>query len=195
MYEVSVRSVNALGTYSEQTQGQITIAGGRPGIRAVKIKASANQFKVNTSGVALPATITLDADVGGLDGVVSWAVTSGTATLVPTGNQATLAYSDMTTETVVIRASLVQNGVTYSDALTIFKVRDGIAGVPGSPGTPGTPGSPGTPGTPATSGLLTLDVVALPADGSGNVTNYTGAFSSLMVFVGDQDDTTNGWSF
>ena len=203
VYEVSVRSFNTLGKSSPVTQGEITIAGGRTGLRAIRITASSPFFKVDAGGTATPATIQLAADTGALDGDLTWEVVSGGVTFtedVP-NKTITVAYADMTTESVVFRAYTEDRGVTFSETFTILKIRDGLDGTPGTPGAPGAPGEQGAPGTPgeagqdSVNGMLTNEVIALPADGNGNVQSYSGAFSSLMIFVGVDDDTQNGWTF
>ena len=197
VYHVQVTSTNALGNVSLAAQASITVAGGPSGVRALRLKASALSFKVPHSGSVTPASIDLVADVGGLSGSVTWTVTAGTATLSGTGTTRSLAYADMASETVTISASVVDHGQTFTDLITLFKVRDGAPGTPGDPGTPGSPGAPGDDGAPgesAYSAQLSLDVIALPADGSGAVTSYTGAFTSLVIFLGGTLQTV-GWTF
>jgi predicted phage tail protein len=193
VYEVKVTSTNALGNTSPAAQASIQIAGGPSGVRAVRLKASALTFKVSAAGVASPAVINVEAAIGGLSGPVTWSVTSGAATLVPAadGMSATVAYATMSSEAVTISVVVVDKGQTFTDLVTIIKLHDGL---PGDPGSPGDTGLPGDPGAPARSAQLSLDTVALPADGSGAVTSYVGAFSSLVIWSGDEIDAT-GWTY
>lgn len=194
VYEVKITSTNALGNTSQATQASIQIAGGPSGIRAVRLKASSSSFKVSSAGVATPASITIEADIGGLTGPVQWAVTSGQVSMLSVasdGLSATVAYADLTTEAATIQARVTDHGQDFTDLVTVFKVRDGA---PGYPGQPGEAGVPGDAGQPAVSAQLSLDVIALPANGSGAVTSYAGAFTSLVIWMGDTIDVT-GWTF
>lgn len=197
VYEVKVTSTNALGNTSPAAQASIQIAGGPSGVRAVRLRASASSFKVSAAGVATPSAITIEADIGGLSGEVLWTVPSGQINVLSIASDslsAVLAYTDLASEVATIQARVTDRGQDFTDLVTIFKVRDGAAGSPGDPGLPGDPGDPGDPGAPAVSAQLSLDVIALPADGSGAVTSYTGAFTSLVIWLGDTIDST-GWTF
>jgi predicted phage tail protein len=136
LYDVSVRSYNALGVLSAAISDSITLIGGKAGVRAVSLKSNAITFKVNNSGVSSPAAITLTANVGSLDeDLLQWEVVTGTATLTGTGLSRTLAYADAATDTVTIRASIEQDGETYADTMTLSKVFNGEQGEPGVSGT------------------------------------------------------------
>jgi hypothetical protein len=199
VYEVKVTSTNALGSVSPAAQASITVAGGPSGVRAVRLRASSLQFKVDAGGVATPASIDITADLGALSAEPTWSVVSGVATLTGTGLAKSLAYVDMVSETVTISVTVEELDETYSELVTILKVRDGLPGVPGDAGAPGAPGAPGDDGAPgadgsdAVYGQLSLDVIALVAEGNGAVTGYTGAFTTLLVFEGT--DLSAGWTF
>jgi hypothetical protein len=130
----------------------------------------------------------------------SSAVPSGQINVLSVANDslsAVLAYTGLASEVATIQARVTDRGQDFTDLVTVFKVRDGAAGSPGSPGQDGyqgQDGNPGAPGAPALSAQLSLDVIALPADGSGAVTSYTGAFTSLVIWLGDTIDST-GWTF
>lgn len=193
VYEVTVRAINALGNISAAVQRSITIAGGRSGVRGMRMRASSLVFRVSVAGLPTPSSITVEADKGGLSNPITWSVATGSATLTNDSAEEarTLAYADMATSTVTIEATVTENGSAFTDRVTIIKVFDGA---PGLDGEPGEPGEPGQPGVDAISAQMTLDSITLPADGSGAVTDYTGAFSSMVVFSGADIDTAN-WTF
>lgn len=203
VYEVSVRSVNPLGTISPAAQNSITLQGGPSGIRAMRLKASSLVFRVSTAGVASPSNIVITADQGGLQGDVSWGLASGTATLSGSGSSRTLAYADMATSAVVITASVEDGGQAFSDSITLIKVFDGLPGAagadgadgaPGAPGTPGADGAdgadgaPGAPGTPAKLLLLTATSQVFRISKTGEATpasiTFTAAGQNLAGTVG-----------
>jgi hypothetical protein len=90
-------------------------------------------FKVTTGGTATPANYAVEAKFSGqLRGTVSWSVVSGTVSAAgQSGNIWNISAGDLTTNTAVIRATLVYLGTTYSNEFTISKVFDGVAGVDG----------------------------------------------------------------
>lgn len=102
------------------------------GVRGVKVAADAAAFAVTNAGVATPTTINLTATLNGVNGTINWSVPFGTATLgSSTGSSNTLAYSNMTSKVITVRATVVDGGVTYTDNFTISKVVDGSTGTSG----------------------------------------------------------------
>lgn len=193
VYEVVVRSINGLGNVSPAVTGSIALAGGKSGVRAVRLKSSSLTFKVPTTGSPTPSSITITADTGALDDAgLTWTVTGGT--LTGTGTTRTLTYANMSADLCSVTASVTDGGATFSDTLTLIKVYDGAQGSAGAPGAAGTPGATGPTGAPAVSASVTLDSIGLPADAAGAVTSYSGASSSMVVFLGGTVDTTN-WTF
>ncbi len=193
VYDVVVRAINGLGNVSPAVQGTITLAGGKSGVRAVHLKASALTFKVPTSGPASPTSITITADCGALDEAsLSWSVTGGT--LTGTGVTRTLTYANMTADTAQVTATITEGGTVYTDSVTIIKVADGAKGDTGIKGDTGLKGDTGNPGADGVSAVMTLDSIGLPADTAGAVTSYAGASSTMLVALGGADDTSN-WTF
>jgi hypothetical protein len=90
-------------------------------------------FKVTTGGTATPANYAVEAKFSGqLRGTVSWSVVSGTVSAAgQSGNTWNISAGDLTTNTAVIRATLVYLGTTYTNQFTISKVFDGVAGTNG----------------------------------------------------------------
>lgn len=196
VYDVTVRAINALGNISPPVQRTISVAGGRSGVRGVRLSASSLVFRVAVDGEETPSYIQLLADKGGLSNPIAWSVAMGSAELTEHGEDfaRTLAYEHMTSSVVTIEATVVENETTYTDRVTIIKVFDGAPGVDGTDGEPGAPGEPGQPGADALSAQMSLDTITLPADGDGAVIDYTGATSSMVVFNGADIDTPN-WTF
>ncbi len=109
-----------------------------PAVKSLRLTAPSLQFKV-TGSAAAPSSILITATPIQIIGTVSWSITGGT--LTGSGAARTLSYSAMTADTAVITASLTENGKTYSDTITISKVRDGADGAAGAPGADGAAGS------------------------------------------------------
>lgn len=102
-----------------------------PGIggKALRLKADALTFRVPASGPTEPASITLTAERKGLlTGTVTFSIQSGTATLAGSGDTRTIAASSMTTDRIVVRASITDAVATYFEDVSIIKVLDGVSG-------------------------------------------------------------------
>lgn len=102
-----------------------------PGIagKALAVQASALTFQYPAAGGVAPASITFTAlRKGGLSGAVTWSVVAGTATLTGSGDSRSLAAAGLTTDTATIRATITDSVGTYSEDVTVVKVRDGAAG-------------------------------------------------------------------
>ena len=147
---------------------------GRDGsIKGLIIGADSQIFAVSKVGVASPSVITITARLSGLTGTPTFELTDGTALLAPSGNTATLNYSDMSTDTITVKASLTDEGITYDDSITLAKIRDGSDSI---------------------TALLTNETVTLPSDSLGVVSSYTGASTKMVVYIGILD-TTAQWVF
>lgn len=97
-------------------------------------------FKV-VDAVATPSSYAIEAKFQGqISGTVTWSVVSGTvsSTIGQSGNTWTLAYTDVTSDVLVIRATLNYLGGIYTSDLTVTKVFNGAAGEPGPAGASGT---------------------------------------------------------
>lgn len=68
----------------------------------------------------------------------SWTVVTGSATLTGTGDSRTLTFANMGSERIVIRASVNQDGKTYTTDAVVQKVKDGRNGTSGTNGRRGT---------------------------------------------------------
>jgi hypothetical protein len=128
-----------------------------------------------TGGFTNTSEITINADLSGLSGTVTFTVTAGTATLTPgaTTNERKLTFANMTSDSVTITASIVDGGTTFSDVLSLYKVYAG-----------------------STTPLMYLadENRTLPADSSGTVASFAGVTTTAAVYLGLVDDTVN-WTF
>ena len=107
-----------------------------PALKGLSITAPALAFRVANNGDASPTTIAITVNLQEIpaDTPITWAVTSGTATLTGSGLSVSLAYANMASDFVTIKASATVGGLTYSDSLSFMKVTDGSIGLPGSRG-------------------------------------------------------------
>jgi hypothetical protein len=113
--------------------------------KLILITSDSTAFKV-TAGVAAPAAIAMQCQLVGLTGVPTFSVT-GANRLIGDGLNRTLAFADVTADSVIVTATLVSGGITYTGKQTFFRLSDGTPGLAGTPGTPGTPGVPGIKNT------------------------------------------------
>ena len=94
-----------------------------------------------------------------VNGGISWTTIPAGVSLDESTNTLTITGKDLTSNSLVIRAS---NGI-YKDIYTIYKVFDGVDGTPGNPG------------TPAPIAFLTNENISFSANASGQValTSFT----------------------
>jgi hypothetical protein len=140
--------------------------------KILTLSASSQLFQIPKTGSVSPASITIDAILSGtLTGAPTFTVTSGTATLTTVNStRRTLTYANMSSDTVTITASLVSDGTTYTDAITIVKVREG---------------------TDTIMAFLTNESCTLAASSSGAVSDFSSASTTIRIFVGATDDSAN----
>lgn len=114
-------------------------------VREITLSPSTGVFKTDASGgTTTPTSITLTLTRKYVTGTATFSVIEGTATLTGTGDTRTLTFANMSSERVVIRATVVFNSVTYTANSTIVKVKDGTAGTNGANGTNGVDGRRGS---------------------------------------------------
>jgi len=109
------------------------------GARGVSVVADTTSFKV-ASGSPTPSTINFTATLNGVNGTVVWSVVYGTATLTPSGTTCALAYANMSSNVITVRATVTDGGVPWSGNITITKVSDGATGATGDAGATGAAG-------------------------------------------------------
>lgn len=154
-------------------------------------------FNVSNTGVGSPAVITFTAKPLNIPVAATLTVTSGTATLGGSGNVRTLAYTNMTTDSVTVTATVTFQGVTYTAISIVSKVRQGQDGATGTPGTSGTAArvaytlvnSSSLNSTP-TSANVSGD--SLPATGTWGETNAWQATSPTSYAAGQSVWLSNG---
>jgi hypothetical protein len=142
------------------------------GTKMVSFDATSQVFQIAKTGTVSPASTTLKASLRNLTNTPVVTVTAGTITssLTLVGGQLTINNANMTTDSATLRLTVVQDGVTYTDDVTLVKVREGADAIVG---------------------FLTNESHTVPADYLGNVTSYTGAGGSFKVFSGTTDITTS----
>lgn len=114
-------------------------------VREIILSPSTGVFKTDASGgTTTPTSITLTLTRKYVTGTATFTVIEGTATLTGSGDTRTLTFANMSSERVVIRATVVFNSVTYTANSTIVKVKDGTAGTNGANGTNGVDGRRGS---------------------------------------------------
>jgi len=134
----------------------------------MSMSASSQVFQISKSNTVTPSSITFTAKPNNVTGA-NYTVTSGTATLTSVaGNNATLTYANLTTDTATIRVA--DNTNTYADTITVIKVREGVDSL---------------------SGILTNDSVTVPASSAGVVSSYSSATGSFIVYYGSANVTTS----
>jgi hypothetical protein len=136
--------------------------------KLMSMSATSQVFQISKANVASPSSISLKAIRNNITGA-TFSVISGTATLTGvSGDDATLTFANMSTDVVTIR--VIDGTSTYSDTITIVKVREGIDAI---------------------SGYLTNESVTLPADTAGTIISYSGASGSFIVYYGAVDVTAS----
>jgi hypothetical protein len=111
--------VNDRDVLMQATTPRVVSGGASKGII---LSASSSAFQVSTAGVGSPSSITLTAALIGIAGAAVTFSTSPTTTLGVSGNVATLAYANMSANSVAVTATVVDGGVTYSNTQTITKL-------------------------------------------------------------------------
>jgi hypothetical protein len=159
-----------------------------PALKAIKLSAPSSTFQVTTAGVASPASILLTASLVQVTGAIAFSVLAGTGTLTSvTGTTATLLYANMISDSITIRAQVVEAGITYTADVTIAKVRDGVAGA-GARNAYLVQSQAAT--TPAVSPNPTTGTSSVPTGWSGTYTQ-PGAGQSAWGIDGTYDATAN----
>lgn len=141
------------------------------GTKMAFLSATTQVFQIAKSGTVSPATTVITAELKNLTNTPTLIVVSGTVTPVPAlvGGVVTIPYADLKTDAATIRLTVVQDGKTYTDEVTIVKVREGIDGL---------------------IGFITNESHTLSSDYLGNVLAYTGASGEFKVFQGVNDITS-----
>jgi hypothetical protein len=97
-----------------------------PALKAILLTAPSTVFQVASGPVVSPTSIVLTATLRQVVGTITFSVISGTATLTnQTTNTVTLFPDNMVSNSATIRASVVENGVTYTSDFTVAKTVDG----------------------------------------------------------------------
>lgn len=144
--------------------------------KAIYLRPDSQVFQIAKSGTVSPATIKFTPELRNVTGTQVWEVTAGTATLTDgTGEDAgkkILTFANMGTDTVTVKMTITMNDVEYFDYVTIAKLREGSDTI---------------------NALLSNESHTLPADSSGLVSTYSGAGTTLKIYIGTVD-TTAQWA-
>lgn len=140
------------------------------GTKLVLLQATAQVFQIPKVGPIVPASSVLTALVKNIVGTVTLSVISGTITPAPAlvGGTVTILPGNMVTDTATLRISVTENAITYTDEVTLVKVKEGADGI---------------------TGLLTNESHNIPADQLGNVLSYSGCGGTFKMYQGNTDIT------
>ena len=98
------------------------VSGLSAAIKRLTITSSANTF-IGSTGTTSPASITLTAErQAGLTGSVVWSVISGTGTLTPSGDTATISGSTVSGQSITLRARVTESSTNYDAFVTLTKL-------------------------------------------------------------------------
>jgi len=131
-YTVKLAAVNALGITSIETvsTSMLVSKNANPKNAGILLTPSAQGFNVNVDGSITPASITVDADLLDLDGIVTWSAVG--ATIASSNNNATIdatiAAANMPGTAMTLTASLTALGKTFTRSIDIVKSADGAPG-------------------------------------------------------------------
>lgn len=141
------------------------------GTKLVFLQATSQIFQIAKTGTVTPASTTLTALVKNLSTAPTLTVKSGTITPAPVlvGGSVTIAHGALLTDTATIELKVVEDSITYTDQVTLVKVREGSDGV---------------------TGFLTNENHTVPADQLGNVLSYSGCGGTFKMYQGTDDITT-----
>ena len=141
------------------------------GTKLVFLQSTSQVFQIAKTGTVTPASTTLTALVKNLAAAPTLSVVNGTITPPPVlvGGSVTIAAGNLITDTATLRLSVTEASVTYTDEVTLVKVREGSDGV---------------------TGFLTNENHTVPADQAGNVLSYSGAAGTFKMYEGTNDITT-----
>jgi hypothetical protein len=134
-------------------------------LAGISISASSLFFKVDSTGAAVNTSVALGIVFSsGLSGTVTWSHGTGYGGSTPSGtNSWTVNASDQSVDAVTYTATITISGTTYTDSVTLVRLRDG---------------------TDALTGILSNEAQTVPADNSGAILSYTGAGGTFEVFRG-----------
>lgn len=141
------------------------------GTKMVFLAATTQVFQIAKSGVVSPASTVITASLKNLTNTPTLTVIGGTITPSPVlvSGSVTVPYANLISDAATIRLTVVQDAVTYTDEITIVKVREGIDGL---------------------MGFLSNEAHAIPADYLGNALSYAGATGNFKVYQGINDITS-----
>lgn len=149
--------------------------------------STAQTFTYNGAGSPVPSsqTISIVAALQNVSGTATFVCTLynaagtslGNVTMGGSGNTRTLTNTQFLSLGAAQYAKVVVTLGSLTDTVQIVKLQDGIDGA-----------------SPIVSDL-TNDAQTLASDAAGNVTDFTGASTTLKIYIGTVDDSSNGWTY
>ncbi len=158
------------------------------GGQGISVTATSQIFSIDNSGTATPSSITLSVvrptDINGtaVVGDFVWTLINGscsqslTTTNSSTGAFGSISLTELTSDSATFRCTYTVStagsdyfGMSYSDDITIVKVRQGVG----------------------VSTFLTNESHTVPASNAGVVSDWTGAGGTFKVYRGTTDVTTS----
>ena len=142
----------------------------------ISISTNTSNIILRASGIASPsefiATPNLNGQLRGIENL-TWSINPSNITYSvnsTTKALTVLAQDALANTTITVTASLTYLGITYTKSASFSKQ------------------------TNVASAELSTTNIVLPADSSGNILTYSGATTTMSVYVGNQDDSTN-WTY
>lgn len=139
-------------------------------VKTAFITATSQVFQLSKAGVGSPTNITFQANGTNCAGSPVFSITAG-STLTGSGTTRDLSYANMGTGTDAVTVTMTWDGQT--DQITVVRVREG---------------------SDAVTSVLTNEAFTLQATAAGAVSDFTGANSRMMVYIGAVDDSAN-WAY
>ncbi len=141
------------------------------GTKTIRVTADTQVFQIPKTGSVSPSSVTLTVVKTNITTAATLSVIAGTVSPTPvlSGNTVTIPYDDFDTDTVTFRVSVTEDTITYSDDITVIKVREG---------------------EDSFNAFLTNESHTLPADSAGNVLSYSGCSGNFKVYRGSYDVTS-----
>lgn len=180
----SIDKIFSLSKSNKGDQGDTGATGDSAPI--VRVSAESQAFRINKSGTPDRTSITITASTSNIPSPsFSWSRVGGIGTSSNSGNTYTLTLSEMGTDPAVTITVSVPNplgGPDLVDTVTVVRLEDGADGADGADGESNLVA------------YLTNESHTLAANSNGNVTDFSGAGGSMVVYYG-LTEVTSGCNF
>lgn len=161
----------------------------------IVLTAPKTLFKVSEAGVPDSVSVLITAElVGRIYGICTFSLLDGIATIIDNSNNTcTINFASMSSDSIIVRASITYLGVVYTKNISIYKVYDGATGADGLAGLDGADGLRGSV-TAYTSGSSWSDASANTAIQAYSGTAYLVAGDTVTISNGSNFAATKYWS-